>query len=1324
MYTSLHNHTEASNLKLLDCTIRPQQLIDKALEYKMNGVAITDHAIIANHVNIVELREKIAKEHPDFKIILGVELYLIAKEDYKSTRVFPHFLLLAKDEIGYKQLRYILSRAWMRAYPSKGQYRAVNFYEDFEEVIGNEKGHLFASTACLGGTLDRSILSEDVEELNNFIFWLQKTFGNDFALEMQVSRSEEQKRVNNTILKLSEFFQIPYIITTDSHYLVKEDKEVHALFLNSTKKQTRELNDFYDYTYVMSEAEIFEILESNGMTKEQIREGLDNTNIINEMCENYDIRIPTVVPRIELPSFQNSGVLNAWFGKYPYLQKFCFSKYDQDRYLFYQIEKGVIKKNIPLNDLYIERINRELEIIWELSADNIESRMSSYFNLTKDIIDTAWQISFVACGRGSSGGFLINYLVDITQIDPIKFNLWEQRFLNLSRKGAGELPDIDNDFCPEKIPFIIELLREKYGQAKVLKTLAIKTMTLKAAVIAAMRGLGLNNDESQELAAMVPSVRGKTYTLAQCINGDEEKDLVPVPQFVEALKKYDGLYEAVEKIEGLWCGRSQHASSVYVFSGEEGYLEHNCLLRSPNGTPTTAFDMQASDKLGALKEDLLSTEAQSKIQKCISLLLEDGQIEWKGSLRETYNAYLHPDVLVYDDPKMWDAMAEGKIPSLFQMDSTMGRVAMQKIHPNTVAELGLTNDTMRLTAEKDQASPIDRYVLFKNDPTAWDREMDQYGLLPEERQVLHELLDDTIGQCNQQETLMKTVMHKKVAGFDLKAANHARKVLAKKKIDQIEGVKKEFFEKGKACGTRSEFLNYIWDKCIKPQMSYSFCRIHSTQYGLVAIQEANLFCRFSPLYWVCAVLSIDAGGTSEECSEDGEELDSEALVAYETPNEQTEDGLMDRLSIGATVARKKATDYGKVARAVNNVKAQGYQVFLPDINTAKVDFVPDIKRNGIVYGLQAICNVSDKLISNILSKRPFSSMKDFLERVEVTNVQMIYLIKAGCFDELEAKPRIAIMEDYLQYVAGLKVTKKTSMTGTHIKKALEMNIFPSKFDTNIRTYLFKKWMDENQLDKNIKSYCIQDEDCIKFFNTFFVPKLEPKSYSFLPGNGFLIKQTAFNKVYNSMIEPLKNWLNSEEGLETFYQTEKEIYKNEIEQKYCTGSVSSWEMQALCYYANEHELWRLNEAKYHVVNFETLPENPVPVETKILKNGAEFPVFDISCIAGTILNADNTKHVVTLLTTYGVVDVKFFGGTYNHYNKTISILKEDGKKTVIEGSWFKRGNKILVSGIRRENMFVPKRDFSKGFKHMVQLIESVDENGNLVVKTEREQAQEE
>ena len=104
-----------------------------------------------------------------------------------------------------------------------------------------------------------------------------------------------------------------------------------------------------------------------------------------------------------------------------------------------------------------------------------------------------------------------------------------------------------------------------------------------------------------------------------------------------------------------------------------------------------------------------------------------GQIEWKGSLRETYNAYLHPDVLVYDDPKMWDAMAEGKIPSLFQMDSTMGRVAMQKIHPNTVAELGLTNDTMRLTAEKDQTSPIDRYVLFKNDPTAWDRGMDRYG---------------------------------------------------------------------------------------------------------------------------------------------------------------------------------------------------------------------------------------------------------------------------------------------------------------------------------------------------------------------------------------------------------------------------------------------------------------------------------------------------------------------------------------------------------------------------------------------------------------------
>ena len=297
----------------------------------------------------------------------------------------------------------------------------------------------------------------------------------------------------------------------------------------------------------------------------------------------------------------------------------------------------------------------------------------------------------------------------------------------------------------------------------------------------------------QALAAIVPSHRGHTYTLSECLNGDEEKGFEPVKDFEDKFKAYPGLFEAVKKIEGLPTNASIHASALYVFN--DGYLPQNSLMRAPNGTKITAFSMHDSDDMGALKMDVLRTDAQSKIAKCLDLLLKDKQIEWKGSLRKTYNAYLHPDVLEYNNPEMWKRMSDGSIPNLFQMDSPVGAVSMKKAKPENVTQLAEINSIMRLQAESGE-QPIDRYVRFRNDINQWYLEMVDADLNQHEIEILEKYLLKSYGVSGSQEILMQLLMEPEISGFTLGAANNARKIIAKKKIDKIAQLKEDFYKKG------------------------------------------------------------------------------------------------------------------------------------------------------------------------------------------------------------------------------------------------------------------------------------------------------------------------------------------------------------------------------------------------------------------------------------------------------------------------------------------------------------------------------------------------
>ena len=691
MFCSLHNHTMYSNLHLIDSINRIPDMVNKAIEYGFNGLAITDHEVLSGHIDALDYGDKIKKDHPDFKIILGNEIYLIKKEEYKlpETR-FWHFILLAKDLKGYMQIRELSSRAWDRMYVGKGQKRTPTFYEDFEEVVGSDKGHIIMSTACLGSYLNDCFKRKNKDDVRFYLNFMLKTAGKENVfLELQDSDTEEQIAYNKFLIGLSKSTGIKTIVTQDAHYLNKEDLPIEKIFLNSKQEGDREVESFYKYTYMKPENEIKQILSY--LPEEEVQKAIDNTQIIYKMIEPFDLRKDTVIPQRKLPEFHLKHLLKDWYSQEENIKAFAESEWDQDRFLLHLIEEGIEEKHFKVTKVEADRINTELGVL-KYITDRVHQPMSAYLNLVQEIVDLMWQVSFVGVSRGSAMSFLINYLINIVQVNPLNYDVPYWRFMNTAsiptltpeeiKAGkklaiAATMPDVDLDCSPTKADAIMEIMRQHYGNDNILNTLTYKKESLKSVINTAARGMGMLPEDAHYISGLVPTSRGHVYSLKECEEGDEEKGFEPAPNVINKIKEYPGLYEAVKKLEGLISGSGIHASAVYFFPN--GYLNCCSLMRAPNGTRITGFDYRAVDACSGLKMDFLYTDCQTKLMKTVELLLNYGQIQWQGSLRATYNKYLHPDVLDYTNPDMWKKMQEGTISNLFQFDSLQGAVCIKKL---------------------------------------------------------------------------------------------------------------------------------------------------------------------------------------------------------------------------------------------------------------------------------------------------------------------------------------------------------------------------------------------------------------------------------------------------------------------------------------------------------------------------------------------------------------------------------------------------------------------------------------------------------------------
>ena len=827
-YFNLHCHSEYSNIRLLDCTNKLEDLANKCEELGLGGFALTDHEALCGHVKAIQLQKKLKDRGSPIKIFLGNEIYLVdsleeVKDHYQSgiTKFF-HFILIAKDEKGHEQLRRLSSKAWENSFYTGKMERVPTIKSELEKIIGADKGHLIFSTSCIGGEVPWWILQDRPDKCYEFIEWCQDiALPENFYLEMQPNDSPEQVKVNQMLTHIGKKLGIKRIVTTDAHYLSKNQDKIHEAFLNSREDDSREALEFYRSCYLMDSDEIHKWMDSQ-IGSEEVDEALNNTIEIAGKIEFFDLECPTIVPDAKIPEFNIKGIFSKYYDQYPIFQRYQDSNNIYDRYLLKLIEDGYKKRITPQNfsqektEKYIERISVELEEMWKVT-EKLGTSISAYYIVTLDLVDTMWNEgnSIVGVARGSVTGMLTMYLIGIIQIDPMIYNLKHWRHISASKI---ELSDVDLDSAASKRGQIIEAIKEKRGYDKVLNCCTFKTEGSKSAILTSCRGLGIPVEEAQYMASLIPVTRGFVWSIEDCVYGNKEEDREIVKEFVQEVNKYDGLLQTILTIEGLVVGRSIHASAVYLYNNN--YIEHNAMMKAPNGIYTTQFNMKDSDYCSGLKMDLLTVEAIDKIQLCMELLVKKGYMEWQGSLRETYEKYLHPDVLDYDSSEMWDMVGNGEITNLFQFDTAVGKQAISKIKPRNLVDLATSSTIMRLMiSEKDAEQPIDTYVRYKNHIEDWyDCMRKKYNLTEDEVKTLEKYLLPSYGLGPTQEDVMQITMDEKIADFSVKESNLIRKGISKKDKNLQHKMKEMFFEKGEEHGASDNILNYVWKEVVGRQL--------------------------------------------------------------------------------------------------------------------------------------------------------------------------------------------------------------------------------------------------------------------------------------------------------------------------------------------------------------------------------------------------------------------------------------------------------------------------------------------------------------------------
>ena len=1209
-YFGIHNHTAiGSNGRFLDSINEVDEIIAAAHAKGLAGISLSDHQTLSSHVQAEKYLASHQKELGDFRVTYGVEIYLVDRQkvsqarDKKQPTPFYHFLLTAKNAHGYQFLRQLTTQAWRDSFFWRGMRRLPTYWDWLEQNLPDYRGDVIASTACLGSELAHDILNKNPEATRTFLSRLNSLFGEEnLYFEIMPAKTPDQITVNQALVRLSAKTGIKYVISTDAHYIDLTDKDSHETFLKS-ENQKRDVKDFYSYAHLFSLDELAQYLDPDVVAK-----GTSNSLALLGQIEPFSLKHTQEIPTTSLPDFVplTKNELNFDVASFPAIKYFFESTKTADKYFLRLVIDAMKAKNQPFDKEHLTRLNEELNAIKAVSR-YLGAPLSQYFLTMRRLLQIVWQTgSLVGPGRGSVGCFYVAYLLDITQIDPIQYELPYWRFLSAER--ADDLPDVDTDTEGAKRADIIEAFKNYFGADHVLNFCTFNTQAPASTVLTACRGLEVDFRESRNLVNLLPKERMVAWPVKDALQGNSAKGRRPAQDFTAEVEKIPHLKETMLQIEGTVRGISQHASGILITN--EPYTEHNAMMMTQSGLEVTQYDAADSAYQGGLKYDILTLNALDRIHEAMNLLLRDHKIEWQGDLKATYDKYFALDQLEMDAPKLYDMLFNGDIINAFEFSSMTGRRTLLKLNARTFDQLVAANALMRLTVVEGE-QPIDRYLRYRDDLTQWDADMKKYGLQPAEIELMKKHLSKFFGVCYSQETLMALTMDPKITGFTLLEANRLRKSIAKKDQQLSEQEKKHFYEKGRNLKTREELLNYVWDTCAEPAKYYSFNLAHGTTYTLVLLVEMNIAYRFGPIYWKTACLSVNSGIFGDVFT---------------------------------------GSDYSKISRAIGQIPGI---VINPDINRSDYGFLPDVKKGKILFGLYPIAGIGQDDAKVIIENRPYSSLKDFLTKTKMTPKKTVTLIKAGCFDCLNENRR-KVMEELVQEIT----PRKAKLTTVQVPKIAAK--IPAQYSEQVNLVLFRnKITGRNKAPMNPE---VQQQFFEKYEKKY--SSEYPKGWRLDDGK-LSIDVKQFNKWYNKQIKGLKDWLKTPAATEVEgHQRMREFWKEN-----CLGNVSSWEMETLSFYVHKHELeYTTIPELYHVVDFNSLPDEPVSIGWSTGK-GSPRAQYKRNVIAGTVIDKDPRKNMTFLLTQKGIVNVRLGRYNYRKYDKRTSKSPswlERGTKLLLVG----------------------------------------------------------
>jgi len=768
-FVHLHNHTEYS---LLDGAIRLDDLIRKTQEHGQKACAITDHG---NLYGMIKFYRK-ARE-AGIKPIIGCEVYVApgsmkARESQKNY----HLILLASNKEGYHNLIKVVSQAHLEGFYYKPRVD--------KDLLAEYSNGIVASSACLQGEIAQAILSEGSKNPGELAREYQQIFGkNNFYLELQDHGLGEQKKVNQKLLEISKKENIPLIAANDSHYLDKDDAELHDLLLALQTGKTVAEEDRMKFP---NEEFYFKSTEEMGKKFGQITEAMENTVRIADRC-NLDLEfgqfyLPTY-PRPEQYEGLSSEEL---------LRKLCYE---------------ALEKKMPDDQEAKARLEYELDIICDMGY-------AAYFLIVYDFINEAERRDIrVGPGRGSAAGSFVSYLLNITRINPLKYGLIFERFLNPERLS---LPDIDIDF-DDRRDEIIEYVKDKYGASRVAQIGTFGTMAARAAVRDVGRALDISYGRVDNVAKNIPTRPG--ITLEEAFK--ENDKLAKMASDSEEISR---LLEFAEKVEGMPRHISTHAAGVII--GADPLVE-KIPLQLQDGVRITQLPMEEVEALGLLKMDFLGLRNLSVIRDTLK------------AIEDSYGKKLDIDNVRLDDQDVYKLLSEGKTAGVFQMESYLFQNLNSKLKPNRFA------DIIALLA-LGRPGPLGSNLVDDYIDCRHGKKEPEY-LHPD----LEPILEDTYGLILYQEQVMEIAS--KIGGFSMGEADILRRGMGKKKEELVANERQKFIEGASGNGLSEDVANEIFDQ-MEYFSGYGFNKSHSAAYALLAYQTAYLKVKY-PEEFMSALLS-------------------------------------------------------------------------------------------------------------------------------------------------------------------------------------------------------------------------------------------------------------------------------------------------------------------------------------------------------------------------------------------------------------------------------------------------------------------------------------